>query len=309
MAQHAKSSISVSDNKSMDLVFDEFSSFSLDLTQDEVFNLGSSNIQPKEGVSSEGARLKHCNNSGNIMEKIKRKYLTKLSSPKPPKIQKSMKKTKPNEKGECSKISSPVSSDFESEEEKVEEKKSSVIQAQFERCIMLLETKESTANAIVIRAKGTNLHFSPREFVVVTDLDRANRLIEDYFGGVKYIQKRELFAAFSRKIWEKDNDEDAVKFANLYFIHAFLLSIVDTVVIPWLHFDLVESDRYSDYLWGSVAFEELAKSLNKKLKSKGKFYMLHGMPLAIQIWLYECYSTVPRNVASRVDNQIPHLLN
>ncbi|PHU11573.1 hypothetical protein BC332_18503 [Capsicum chinense] len=33
------------------------------------------------------------------------------------------------------------------------------------------------------------------------------------------------------------------------------------------------------------------------------------MPLAIQIWLYECCSTIPRNVASRVDNQIPRLLN
>ncbi|KAF3663179.1 hypothetical protein FXO37_12095 [Capsicum annuum] len=76
-----------------------------------------------------------------------------------------------------------------------------------------------------------------------------------------------------------------------------------------LYFELVESSRYSDYPWGFVAFEELAKSLNRKLKPKGKFYMLHGIPLAIQIWLYECCSTVPRNVASRVDSQIPRLLN
>ncbi|PHU10752.1 hypothetical protein BC332_22612 [Capsicum chinense] len=201
-------------------------------------------------------------------------------------------------------------------------KKSSVVQAQFGRCIMSLETKESTANAKVIRAKGINLHFSPREFVVVTGLncvsnkddfvfdeDLSNRLIEEYFGGAKYIQKRELFTAFSIKIWGKYNDEDSVKFANLYFIHEFLLSAVNIVVIPRLHFDLVESGHYSDYPWGSVAFEKLAKSLNKKLKLKGKFYMLHGMPLAIQIWLYECCPTVPRNVASRVDNQIPLLLN
>ncbi|KAF3676157.1 hypothetical protein FXO38_04438 [Capsicum annuum] len=138
-----------------------------------------------------------------------------------------------------------------------------MVQAQFERCIMSLETKESTANVIVIHAKGTNLHFSPKEFVVVIGLncvsnkndfvfddDLPNRLIEDYFG-----------------------------------------------VIPRLHFDLVESSRDSDYLWGSIAFEKLAKSLNKKLKPKVKFYMLHGMPLAIQIWLYECCSTVPHNVS------------
>ncbi|KAF3652758.1 hypothetical protein FXO38_15941 [Capsicum annuum] len=37
--------------------------------------------------------------------------------------------------------------------------------------------------------------------------------------------------------------------------------------------------------------------------------MLHGMPLAIQIWLYECCSAVPRTVAFKVDSQIPRLLN
>ncbi|PHT38786.1 hypothetical protein CQW23_22359 [Capsicum baccatum] len=188
-----------------------------------------------------------------------------------------MKKTKPDEKGEYSKISSPVSSDFESEEEKVEEiymarvlpkfaphlgchtvndiehriksiltknqynilcnnrlfvvfmkKKNYVVQAQFERCITSLETKESTANAIVIRAKGINLHFNPREFAVVTNLncvsnkddfvfdeDLPNRFIEDYFG--------------------------------------------------------VESGRYNDYPWGSVAFEELAKSLNKSSENVDDF--------------------------------------
>ncbi|XP_047253819.1 uncharacterized protein LOC124887941 [Capsicum annuum] len=37
--------------------------------------------------------------------------------------------------------------------------------------------------------------------------------------------------------------------------------------------------------------------------------MLHGMPLAIQIWLYECCSEVPCTVSFKVDSQIPRLLN
>ncbi|KAF3652493.1 hypothetical protein FXO38_16070 [Capsicum annuum] len=168
-------------------------------------------------------------------------------------------------------------------------KKNCVVQAQLGRCIMSLETTESSTSDIVIRAKGTTLHFSLREFVVVTDLNcHSNR---DDFG------------------FDEDNDEDAFKFANLYFIHEFFLSSIDTVIIPRLHFDLVESDRYRDYPWGLVAYEELAKSLNKKLKPTGKFYMLYGMPLDIQIWLYECCSAVPRTVASKVDSQIPRLLN
>ncbi|KAM3304979.1 putative protein isoform X1 [Capsicum chacoense] len=184
---------------------------------------------------------------------------------------------------------------------------------------MSLETRESSTSAIVIRAKGTILH---REFALVTglncatnkdefvfDKERPNRIIDQYFDGESFVQKKDIFAAVSDKIWGNANDEDALKFANLYFIHAFLLSSVDTVVIPCLHFDLVESGRYSNYPWRSVAFEELARSLHKKLKPKGKFYMLLEMPLAIQSWLYECCSNVPRNVASKVHSQIPRILN
>ncbi|KAF3643933.1 hypothetical protein FXO37_21701 [Capsicum annuum] len=34
-----------------------------------------------------------------------------------------------------------------------------------------------------------------------------------------------------------------------------------------------------------------------------------GMPLAIQVWLYECCSNVPPKISSKVDNRIPRLLN
>ncbi|XP_047264159.1 uncharacterized protein LOC124896613 [Capsicum annuum] len=192
-------------------------------------------------------------------------------------------------------------------------KNNCVVQAQLGRCIMSLETTESSTSDIVIHAKGTTLHFSLREFAVVTDLncysnkddfefdeDVPNKIIDQYFDGSRFIQKKELFVVVTDKIWRNENDEDAFKFPNLYFIHEFLLSSVDTVIIPRLHFDLVESDRYRDYPWRLVAYEELAKTLNKKLKPTEKFYMLHGMPLAIQIWLYQCCSVVPRTVAFKV---------
>ncbi|PHU01201.1 hypothetical protein BC332_30988 [Capsicum chinense] len=125
---------------------------------------------------------------------------------------------------------------------------------------MHFTTKESSTSCIAIRAKGTILHFTPREFALMTGLncvtnrddfvfdeERPNRIIDQYFDGESFIQKKELFAAVSDEIWGNDNDEDALKFANLYFIHAFLLSSVDTVAIPRLHFYLIESGRYSDY--------------------------------------------------------------
>ncbi|PHU27001.1 hypothetical protein BC332_05333 [Capsicum chinense] len=108
---------------------------------------------------------------------------------------------------------------------------------------------------------------------------------------------------------EENNDADAEKFAILYFLHSFVLSNVETVVIPHLHFDLVESGRYKYFSWGSLSFEDLARSLNNRLKVGGQFYLIQGMPLAIQVWLYECCSNVPPKIGSKVDNRISRLLN
>ncbi|KAM3202427.1 hypothetical protein P3L10_030051 [Capsicum annuum] len=72
----------------------------------------------KEGVTIEVLRYKHRNDPEKIVEIMKKKGLTKTSSPT--KFQKSVKRKKSDEKGECSKIASPVASDSESEQEKVE---------------------------------------------------------------------------------------------------------------------------------------------------------------------------------------------
>ena len=106
-------SSSVRENQSKNLVSDELPSFSLGLTQDEVFNLGSTNVFSKEGVTIEVLRYKHRNDPEKIVEIMKRKGLTKTSSPT--KFQKSVKRKKLDEKRECSKIASPVASDSEFE--------------------------------------------------------------------------------------------------------------------------------------------------------------------------------------------------
>ncbi|PHU11167.1 hypothetical protein BC332_18097 [Capsicum chinense] len=125
-------------------------------------------------------------------------------------------------------------------------KKDCVVQAQLGRCIMSLETRESSISVIVIQAKGTILHFTIREFALVTGLNCAtnkdefvfdeecpNRIIDQYFDGESFVQKKDLFAAVSDKIWGNDNNEDALKFVNLYFIHAFLLSNCDLYMVTY----------------------------------------------------------------------------
>ncbi|KAF3626249.1 hypothetical protein FXO38_29375 [Capsicum annuum] len=160
---------------------------------------------------------------------------------------------------------------------------------------MTLEVKGSSSSGILICANGTFLNFTPREFAIITGLNCVsnrydfifeegvpNRMVEKYFNGAEIIQKRQLFLAFTERVWGgggENNDADAEKFAILYFLHSFVLSNVETVVIPHLHFDLVDSGRYK------------------------------GMPLAIQVWLYECCSNVPPKISSKVDNRIPRLLN
>ncbi|KAF3616680.1 hypothetical protein FXO38_34381 [Capsicum annuum] len=160
---------------------------------------------------------------------------------------------------------------------------------------MTLEVKGSSSSGILICANGTFLNFTPRESTIITGLNCMsnrydftfdegvpNRLVDKYFNGVEIIQKRQLFLAFMEKVWGKNNDEDAEKFAILYFMHSFVLSNVETVVIPYLHFDLVDSGRYKNFSWGSLSFEDLDRSLTNRLKADGQFYLIQGMPLTIQ---------------------------
>ncbi|KAM3359389.1 hypothetical protein P3S68_019099 [Capsicum galapagoense] len=92
MAQHANRSCSFRGNQPKNLVFNEVPSFSLGLTQDEDFNMGSTNILSKEGVTIEEMRSKHRNDPKKIAKIMKKKALTKCSSPNPTKFQKSVKK-------------------------------------------------------------------------------------------------------------------------------------------------------------------------------------------------------------------------
>ncbi|KAM3381873.1 hypothetical protein P3S68_007446 [Capsicum galapagoense] len=81
MAQHANRSSSVRENQPKNLLTDEVPLFSLGLTQDEIFNLGSTNVFSNEGFTIEELKSKHRKDSEKIVEIMKRKGLTKTSSP------------------------------------------------------------------------------------------------------------------------------------------------------------------------------------------------------------------------------------
>ncbi|XP_075076504.1 uncharacterized protein LOC142163148 [Nicotiana tabacum] len=171
------------------------------------------------------------------------------------------------------------------------------VQHQLFRCFMARQLNGTPNNVFAVYVNGTELHFTLREFALVTGLKCVgkdedfefsetppNRLIATYFGSANIVKKKYLRQCFNDKAWGPDNDEDALKISLLYFIHTFIFSSEkNSATIPRLDFDLVESGRYSEYHWGIKAFELLINSISKKMDALKKYYRIAGMPLAMQI--------------------------
>ncbi|XP_060170942.1 uncharacterized protein LOC132601909 [Lycium barbarum] len=197
------------------------------------------------------------------------------------------------------------------------------VQAQIFRCFMVRELKESTSDCFTIDINGAVLRFTMREFALMSGLncvadegeftydeEESNRIMDVYFGGTRSKVKRlEFIDCFKNKCWG-DNDEDAVKFAILFFINTYIFcGEPRKTSIPRVHFEVVEDGRYVDYPWGKEAFNELIRSISKKYSATTQYYRIHGMPLAMQVWLYECCSRVPSYLAIKSGNSIPRMLN
>ncbi|XP_060194889.1 uncharacterized protein LOC132624072 [Lycium barbarum] len=164
------------------------------------------------------------------------------------------------------------------------------VQAQIFRCFMVRELKESTSDCFTIDINGTVLRFTMREFALMSGLncvadegeftydeEESNRIMNVYFGGTRSKVKR--------------------------------LDEPRKTSIPRVHFEVVEDGRYVDYPWGKEAFNELIRSISKKYSATTQYYWFHGMPLAMQVWLYECCSRVPSYLAIKSGNSIPRMLN
>ncbi|KAH0775534.1 hypothetical protein KY290_006945 [Solanum tuberosum] len=196
------------------------------------------------------------------------------------------------------------------------------VQAQLIRCMFLREIVSSSKDAIMIHVNGTSLRFTIRDFAIIAGLKcsdnefdfvfntkEPNKIIHQYFDVDKPITKKHLVDNFNNKVWG-DNDDDALKFAVLFFIHTFILSEEPTTtIIDRKDFDLVESGRYMDYPWDKKAFDLLIQHLHTKVKHDGKYYRLYGFPLALQVWFYECCSDFDNEIGVKMSDHIPRILN
>ncbi|KAH0698865.1 hypothetical protein KY284_013080 [Solanum tuberosum] len=106
------------------------------------------------------------------------------------------------------------------------------------------------------------------------------------------------------------DDDSAVSLVVLFFINDFLFSYEDNEYqISNRDFYLVESGQFNSYPWGLDVYKKLSNSVRHELKSTHKYYRLGVLPLALQIWIFECCSKVDEDIAIRVADSISRILN
>ncbi|XP_055830922.1 uncharacterized protein LOC129899953 [Solanum dulcamara] len=138
--------------------------------------------------------------------------------------------------------------------------------------------------------------------------DQASRLLSLYFPGAKNgVNKAHFVERFLVGGWK--TNEDAVQMAILYFIHTFVFSQLGDAPISVDDFKMVEDDSYEQYPWGKLAYSKLIKGMRQEFSNAKQMYRLGGMPYALNVWIYECASQVPFEIAVRVGNKIPKILN
>ncbi|XP_055835042.1 uncharacterized protein LOC129903505 [Solanum dulcamara] len=131
--------------------------------------------------------------------------------------------------------------------------------------------------------------------------DQASRLLSLYFPGAKNgVNKARFVERFLVGGWK--TNEDAVQMVILYFIHTFVFSQLGDAPISVDDFKMVEDDSYEQYPWGKLAYSKLIKGMRQEFSNAKQMYRLGGMPYALNVWIYECASQVPSEIAKHEDS-------
>ncbi|XP_070005764.1 uncharacterized protein [Nicotiana sylvestris] len=193
------------------------------------------------------------------------------------------------------------------------------IQNQLIHSLFLREVVSPKDNELWIKVNSTKLRFGLAEFCIIIGLKcngdpnkdyesvQSSRLMELYFPSMSKVSKKSLTDCFLNKMWK--SDEDALKIAVLYVIHSFLFSTTNDDLITKNDFMLVESGDFETFPWGKVVFNAMLCSMKDKVHSRREMYRYGGFPLAFQCWFYECCPYTRKNLACRIGNLMPRILN
>lgn len=72
---------------------------------------------------------------------------------------------------------------------------------------------------------------------------------------------------------------------------------------------MVEDGSYVNFPWGKEAYIKLISSFRQDCTTAKKLYRLSDMPYILNLWIYECASEVPYDIAIKPGDHIPRILN
>ncbi|XP_055960679.1 uncharacterized protein LOC130015131 [Mercurialis annua] len=175
--------------------------------------------------------------------------------------------------------------------------------------ILLREVHYPDMSELWFNFGSRNMRFSLYEFGLVSGLvcggdeSRFSNYCDGgifygkFFGDDNRITRQVIEAKFNDAVW--DNDDDAVKFAKLYFVQCFLLGSLESTLVDSRFIHLLDCPDFDDFPWGKYSFQLFVQSTKNKLwtflqaSKQSTFYRLYGFPHAIQFWFYETLTTVP----------------
>ncbi|KAF3615700.1 hypothetical protein FXO38_34967 [Capsicum annuum] len=275
MDEHTAKTPINSGTRNMKLVYDA-PSFSLGLTQEDLVTVVSNPLQLRKFGISKEIRSKFCIDEVKMMEILKRKELKKTPSPKEQKTKKQLEK-----KRKSKEIEDKVEKSYDESEEESEE--------EVMRDEIFLVRKLSRFVPHMCSYSDNDIYGS---ICAILNKEQFKNFCEN-----------NIFGFFMKK-------KQCVVQAQLYRCVVTLevkgsssSGIMISVSGTSLSFTPMEFAIITGLNYVSN------RSLNNRLKAGGKFYLIQGMPLAIQVWLYECCSNVPPKIALKVENRIPRLLN
>ncbi|XP_050217523.2 uncharacterized protein LOC126668359 [Mercurialis annua] len=180
--------------------------------------------------------------------------------------------------------------------------------------ILLREVHHPNIDELWFYYGGQNLRFSLYEFGLVSglvcggdesrfsDYSTGGTFFDNFFNDDIKISRSVIESKFKDAVWE--NDDDAVKFAKLYFVQCFMLGSLDNTLIDSRFIHLLDCPDFDDFPWGKYSFDLFVQSTKNKLwtflqaSKQATFYRLYGFPYAIQFWFYETLTTVPAFLCS-----------
>ncbi|XP_055803439.1 uncharacterized protein LOC129872482 [Solanum dulcamara] len=193
------------------------------------------------------------------------------------------------------------------------------IQLQLIHCLMNRELKHTPNDVFDVELNEKMLFFGLREFGLIIGLncvsdgcsvnvlDSPCRLLSNYFPEQITIYKNHLRELFLSKKFI--DDDSAISLAVLFFINDFLFSYENNEYqISNRDFYLVENGQFNSYSWGLDVYKKLLDNVRHKLNSTNQYYILGGLPLSLQIWIFECCYRVDEDLALQISDSIPIIL-